>query len=104
MTGMESKTMERWALKLQQYNIKFQHVAGKDNVIADAILHLKTANLYKELKDCEMSKTLESVDNVIENLIFEIHSHNPCFTNIPTNSDSLIEQKKADKFCKNKAK
>ena len=43
--------MDRWALKLQQYNIKFQHVAGKDNVVADAISHLKTANLYNEPKD-----------------------------------------------------
>ena len=51
MTGMKSKTMDRWALLLQQYNIKFQHVAGKDNVVADAISHLKTANLYEEPKD-----------------------------------------------------
>ena len=50
-TGMKSKTMDRWAHELQQYNIKFQHVAGKDNVIADAISHLKTANLYKGPKD-----------------------------------------------------
>ena len=51
MTGMKSKTKDRWALKLQQYNIKFQHVAGRDNIIADAISCLKTANLYEELKD-----------------------------------------------------
>ena len=55
ITGMKSKTMDRWALKLQQYNIKFQHVAGKENVVADAISHLKTANLYEEWKDREMS-------------------------------------------------
>ena len=30
-TGLKNKTMDRWALQLQQYNIKFQHVAGKDN-------------------------------------------------------------------------
>ena len=51
MTGMKSKTMDRWAVKLQQYNIKFQHVAGMDNVVANAISHLKTANLYEEPKD-----------------------------------------------------
>ena len=55
--GMKNKTMDRWALNLQQYNIKYQHVAGKENVIADAISHLKTANLYKEPKDHEMPKT-----------------------------------------------
>ena len=43
--------MDRWALKLQHYNIKFQHVAGKDNIVEDAISHLKTAYLYGEPKD-----------------------------------------------------
>ena len=51
MAGMNSKTMDRWALKIQQYNIKFQYVAGKDNVVPYAISHLKTANLYKKPKD-----------------------------------------------------
>ena len=50
-TGMKSKAMDRWGLELQQYNVKFQHVAGKDNTVSDAISHLKTANLYEELKD-----------------------------------------------------
>ena len=68
MTGMKSKTMDRWALKLQQYNIKFQHIAGKDNIVADAISHLKTANLYEEPKDQEVSKTPETIDNIMENI------------------------------------
>ena len=65
--------MDRWVLKLQQYNIKFQHVAGKDNVVADTISWLKTANLYEKLKDREVSKTPETVDDIMENLILEIH-------------------------------
>ena len=51
MTGMKSKTIDRWTLELQQYNIKFQHVVGKDNIVANTILHLKIANLYKRPKD-----------------------------------------------------
>ena len=69
MTGMKSKTVDRWALELQQYNIKFQHVAGKDIVVADAISDLKTASLYK--------KRLYSI-------------------NIPVNLDSLIAEQKSD--------
>ena len=57
MMGMKSKTMERWALELQQYNVKFIHVAGKENVVADAISCLKSANLYEEQKDHKVSKT-----------------------------------------------
>ena len=56
MTGMKSKAMGRWTLKLQQYNIKLHHVASKDNIVADAILHLETANLYEDLKDWQVSK------------------------------------------------
>ena len=51
MKGMNSKMMDRWALKLQWSNIKLQHVAGKENIVADAISHLKTAYLYEEPKD-----------------------------------------------------
>ena len=47
--------MDRWALELQQINIKFQHIAGKENVV-DAISYLKTANLYEEPKDREVFK------------------------------------------------
>ena len=104
MMGMKSKTMGRWALELQQYSIKFQHVAGKDNIVADAISHLKTANLYEEPKDWEVSKTPESIDDVMENLILEIHSDSVSSINIPVNSDSLIAQQRSDKFYKNKVK
>ena len=65
---------------------------------------LKNSKLYEELKDQEVSKTQESIDDIMKNLIFEIHSHSTSSTNIPINSDSLIEQQKSDKFCKNKVK
>ena len=104
MTGMKSKTMDRWALKLQQCNIKFQHVAGKENIVADATSHFKTAHLYEEQKDREMSKTPESIDDIMENLILEIHPHSSSSINIPGNLDSLIAQQKSDRFCKNKVK
>ena len=57
MTGMKSQTMDRWALELQQYNVKFKQVAGKENVVADAISCLKAANLYEEPEDHEVPKT-----------------------------------------------
>ena len=98
-TGMKSKTMDRWALKLQPYNINFQHAAGKDNVVADAISHLKTAILYEEPKDREVSKTPETIDDIMENLILEIHPHSSSSVNIPVNLYSLIAQQKSDRFC-----
>ena len=95
-TEMKSKTMDRWAPRLQQYNIKFQHVAGKENIVADTISHLKTANLYEELKDPEVSKTPETIDDIMENLILEIHPHSSSSINISFNLDSLVAQQKSD--------
>ena len=96
MTGMKSKTVDRWALELQQHNIKFQHVAGKENIVADTISHLKTANLYEEPNDQEVSKTPETIDDIMENLILEIHLHSSSSINIPVNLDSLVAQQKSD--------
>ena len=57
---------------------------------------LETANLYKEPKDQELSKTPESIDDIMENLILEIHSHSISSINIPVNSDSLIAHQKTN--------
>ena len=48
MTGMSSPVLDRWALELQQFNIKFQHSQGKRNVVDDAVSQLRTLGLYQE--------------------------------------------------------
>ena len=105
MTGMKSQTMDRWALQLQQYNVKYEHIAGKKNVVADAISCLEAANLYEEPEDHKMFKTPESMDDIMENLVLEVYPHQSSTSiNIPFNLDSLVAQQKTDKFCKNKVK
>ena len=47
-TGMPSPKLDRWALELQQFDIKFQHIQGKRNVVAAAISRLRTLGLYKD--------------------------------------------------------
>ena len=95
MMGMKSKAIDIWAFKLQQYNVKFKHVAGMENIVTDIISCLKAANLYEELKDCEVSKTPRTVDDIMENLILEIHPHSSVSINIPFNLDSLVAQQKS---------
>ena len=73
-------------------------------VVADAISCLKTAILYEEPKYWEVSKTPEAIDDVMKNLILEIHPHNSSSINIPVNLGSLVAQQKSDRFCKNKVK
>ena len=39
--NMKNPTLNRWALELTEYNIVFKHIAGKKNVVADAISRLE---------------------------------------------------------------
>ena len=46
--GMEIAKLDRWAMMLQEYDIKFVHIKGKDNILADAISRLCTINIYED--------------------------------------------------------
>ena len=35
--GLLSHILDQWVIELQQFNIKFGHIQGKKNVVADAI-------------------------------------------------------------------
>ena len=39
--NMKNPTLNRWVLELNEYNIVFKHIAGKKNVVADALSRLK---------------------------------------------------------------
>ena len=38
---MKNPTLNRWTLELNEYNIVFKHIAGKENIVTDAISKLK---------------------------------------------------------------
>ena len=46
--GMKIAELDRWALLLQEYDIKLIHIKGKDNILADAISRLHTIAIYKD--------------------------------------------------------
>ena len=60
-TGMSSPVLDRWALELQQFNIKFQHIQGKKNVVAGAISWLRTLGLYQDIDNENILLTTENV-------------------------------------------
>ena len=68
---MSSPVLDRWALELQQFDIKFQHIQGKKNMVADAVSRLRMLGLYQDNGDEDVPPI---VDNVIENIIEEVHS------------------------------
>ena len=39
---------DRWAMLLQEYDIKFVYIKGKDNILADANSRLCTINIHED--------------------------------------------------------
>ena len=63
--------LDRWALELQQFDIKFQHIQGKKNVAADAIFRLWTLDQYQDNDKEDVPSTIEEI---VKNTIEEIQS------------------------------
>ena len=70
MTGMSSHVLDHWALELQQFNVKFEHILGKKNVVADVISRLRSYGLYQDNNNEDIQLSLE---DAVENIIEEIH-------------------------------
>ena len=45
---MKIAKLDRWAMLLPECDIKFVHIKGKDNILADAISRLCTLDIYKD--------------------------------------------------------
>ena len=66
-TGMFSQVLDCWVLELQQFNIQFEHISGKKNVVADVISRFRTLGLYQDNGNDDLAKTdNDMLDNVVE--------------------------------------
>ena len=45
---MKTAKLDRWAMLLQEYDIKLIHIKGKDNILAAAISRLHTTDIYED--------------------------------------------------------
>ena len=70
-TGLSSPVLDHWALELQQFDIQFQHISGKKNVVADSISRLRTLGLYQDSGNDNLATT---DDDVVENIVEEVHA------------------------------
>ena len=105
---MLSHVLDRWALELQQFNIKFNHIEGKKNVVAEVISRLKTMNLYKKHQDVNPIPSIDTVADALEIMIEEIHNISieakDYNQNTQLDLNELHREQKCDQFCKNKTK
>ena len=49
--GMNIAKLDRWSLKLQEFDISIEFIQGKLNTVSDVISHLKNEGLYNEHSD-----------------------------------------------------
>ena len=68
---MSIPVLDRWALALQQFDIKFQHIPGKQNVAVDVISSLRTLGLYRDNGNEDEPST---IDDVVKKIIKQINS------------------------------
>ena len=64
--GMKIAKLDRWGMLLQEYNITFIHIKGKDNILADAIPRLCTINIYETADDTYTSHIVNTQPNEMD--------------------------------------
>ena len=105
-TGMSSPVLDQWALGLQQFNIKFEHILGKKNIVADPISRLRTLGLYQDNGNDDLGRMdADVVDKIVE----EVHaikwvSNSGGYKIEKLSLDVLREEQWQDIFCTKKAK
>ena len=87
MTSMSSHVLDHWALELQQFNVKFEHIQCKMNVAADAISRLR---MYWSYQDNNSEEVQLSVEDAVENIIEEIHHINSAPTATTSNKKDKL--------------
>ena len=105
--GMKIAKLDRRAMLLQEYDIKFLHVKGKANILADAISRLHTVDIYEDpaevkgkVKSTSVPEKLQKSSKTQDEIEFIDVKIPQQLLNITT--QTLKSLQKQDKFCKRK--
>ena len=103
--GMKIAKLDRWVMLLQEYDITFVHIKGKDNILADVISRLHTLDIYEKTIETQHSPTIKTPRTQQEGTIYLIQNieSTPLLQSLNMSSTALQTLQKQDKFCKNKA-
>ena len=90
---------------LQEYDITFVHIGGKDNILTDAISRLCTINIYDDAVEDKQQHSLDTqgtthCSKVAEDIQLLDSGTPPQLLNITTTTLQKLQNQ--DKFCKNK--
>ena len=103
---MKIAKVDRWAVLLQEYDITFVNIKGKDNILADTISRLRTLDIYEKTIETQHSHTIKTPRTQQEGTIDLIQNidSTPLLQSLNMSSATLCMLQKQDKFCKNKAR
>ena len=87
---MSSYVLDRWA-----FQIKFNHIEGKKNVVADAVSRPKTLNLYEKHQEVDSVPSVGTVAGALENIIEEVHN-----ISVKVNNSKQITQLNLNEPCR----
>ena len=103
--GAKIAKLDRWAILLQEYDMTFVHIRGKDSILTDAISRLCTINVYEEAIEDKQHHLLglqnATHSNAKAEQIQHLNSSTPLQL-LNMNTATLCKLQKQDKFCKNK--
>ena len=101
--GMKIAKLDRWTMLLQEYDITFVHIKGKDNILTNAISRLRTILIYEKAIETQHSHAVKTTTTQQEETVKQIQHVNssPPMQSLNMNSTTLCTLQKQDKFCKN---
>ena len=70
--GMKIAKLDRWVMLLQEYDITFVHIKGKDNILADAISRLHTIDTYEKVIETKHSHAVKTTTTQLEETVEQI--------------------------------
>ena len=101
--AMKIAKLDRWAMLLQEYDIRFIHIKGIDNILADAISRLCTINIYEDptkVKPQHSPKSQPESSKVTDEVQLLDAGNAQQLLNITTKT--LRRLQKQDTYCKRK--
>ena len=101
--GMNIAKLDSWVMLLQEYDITFIHIKGKDNILADGISRLCTIDIYEKVIETKHSHAVKTTTTQQEETVEQIQhvDSSPPLQSLNMNSTTLRKLQKQDKFCKN---
>ena len=102
--GMKIAKLDRWVMLLQEYDITFVHIRGKDNILTDTISSLHKIDIYEEAIETQRlpvtQTNITQLDQKVDQIQHVDSSQSPQLLNM--NSTTLCTLQRQDKLCKNK--